>query len=77
MEYDLNLIKTSINLKSTTTPKIPRSQTTEKKHQDEKLNDSSLRNKTQQKSFSISRKQSKEIIYKNALDTNIQVHIRV
>ena len=77
MEYDLNLIKTSINLKSTATSKIPRCHTTEKKSLVEKLNDSTIRNKTHQKSNSISRRQSKEIIVKNALDTNIQVHIRV
>lgn len=67
MDNDLN---SSINLKNT--PKIPRSQTTERKPRDEKLSQS-IRNKSHNKSIS----KRIDILNKNSLDTNIQVHLRV
>jgi hypothetical protein len=72
MDYDLN---SSINLK--TTLNIPRSISKTEKEKEKSI--LSIRKKSNKKSISnsITRRNSTEKVYKNSLDTNIQVHIRV
>ena len=76
MDYDFN---SSINLR--TSLNIPRSKSITDKDKDKEKANISNRKKSNNKSISItnsiSRRYSKEKVYKNSLDTNIQVHIRV